>query len=303
MRFINKAFFCVTLACLPAGQLLAHGNPDENWRAVAEQPAADTLQVQVLNSPLGKQLIVANTGSQLLEIFGSGGRPFLQIGPEGVSADFAAPDWYRTQNPGKRQLPPGVTDNASPDWKPVSRETSWGWYDSRLGAVDQHAAKPRWSIPATLDGQPLALTGHLVSMSAARTLFQPRITQKASLSKVKSKIVPDVTPALLLEYHGDNTLVVVDEDGAPLLRLNRSGVYANTLSESWRRLGRAAQNNRDEGWARIASTPCYTWPDARLKRGDKATGNHWQIPVTEDGQDYVISGDWASIEIGQYNSE
>lgn len=295
---MNRIHFCLLLACFAANQVLGHGNPGESWRAVADPPPVDSLQVQAHNSPLGKQLVVANHSDKVLEVTGPSGQAFLRIGPNGVMADFAAPDWYRTQNPGKRPLPPGVEENSAPDWKAVSRDTSWGWFDPRLAAVDETTAQPTWTVPAKLGNQSIALTGRLVSLSAARTLHHPRITGRGSSEGIKTKIVPDVIPALLLEYSGDKSVLIFDEQGEVMLRMNSSGVYANTKSESWRRLGRATREDNGNTWTRVSPTPRYTWPDSRLIFDEASPKSTWTIPVREGDREYAIGGDWASIKIG-----
>lgn len=297
-RSLQHLILC--LLCLGQAQLYAHGNPSESWRTLADQPPHESLIVQVHNSPLGKQLIVANEGSRVLEITGPEGRPFLRIGPQGVDADFAAQAWYHTQNPGKRPLPETARDSAAPaDWRTVSKNPSWGWFDPRLTATDKDSAgKPIWAVPAKLGGEPVKLTGYSESMSAARELHHPRVKSEILPEKVILKIIPDVAPAILIAYNGSNALVVYGQNGHPFLRFNRNGVYANTNSAEWRALGRAAATPDNSHWAHLSPTPRYTWPDPRLVFGSNTGEQQWSIPVAEAGRDYTITGDWKTIAVG-----
>lgn len=284
---------------IAAGSAFGHGNSSEQWRTVADPAPDPSLVVQVHNSPLGKQLIVANHGSKPLELKGPKGRSFLRIGPDGVSADVAAPVWHQTQNPGKRPLPKGAGEDIAPDWRPISSEPSWGWFDPRLSDIDpeKDEANPKWVVPATLGNKSVALTGYSVSLSAARTLHHPRISRDSSAPQLNTKIIPDVVPAILVEYTGDKSIIVFSDDGGELLRLDASGVYANTTNEGWKKLGRPAGNTSTGKWERISPTPRYTWPDSRLLYTQSSADKNWTIPVREGDKEYAISGDWATIKL------
>ncbi|WP_372780162.1 hypothetical protein [Litorivivens sp.] len=300
MRNVSRLKACLLLCavCLAAGQAWAHGSEAENWRVVANPPPSESLTVQIHNSPLGKQIVVANKGKDTLIVTAPEGRPFLRIGPEGVLADFAAAAWYSTQNPGKRATPPQAQNPDAPaQWKPVSDQPHWVWFDPRLSPSeeDQHISQKQWHIPARLGDKDIALTGRFMSMKPPATLWQPRINRDALPAGIQARIIPDPKPAIMLEYKGRGKLFVLDGNKQPLFQLSDLGVFVNTDSQDWKTLGRAPQQP-ETPWIKISTTARYSWPDPRLKNTSNTTQQEWIIPIVVNGRELSIRGIWVPIE-------
>lgn len=290
----------ITLALTLAGAAHGHGDKSEQWRAVADAPR-EPLVVQVYNSPLGKQIVVANTGDETLEIDGPDGRPFLRIGPDGVSADYAAPAWYATQNPGERPLPEHVAaGDGAPRWQRVRVESHWGWFDPRLVPTDAHASseEKRWRIPARLGGETRPLTGRFLPLSAPREWRYPRLSRESVPPDLGVRLIPDPAPAIMAEYRGVEPLVVLDRAGEPMLRFTADGVYANPASAGWQALGRPPRSESGAGWVSVSPTPRYSWPDRRLLPAASPPAQ-WRIPIVIEGRQTALTGDWVTVQTGQ----
>lgn len=140
---MSLALLCifVALAALLGMPELAkadHPNDTPITASLGEKPSSlDDITVQVQDSQ-GPQLIVENGTDQPLEIYDGEGVPFLRIGPEGVEANRKAKAFYETYGPEGIPAPEearGATQDearSSPDWRQVSDQRSWGWFDHRL---------------------------------------------------------------------------------------------------------------------------------------------------------------------------
>src|SRR5688572_23073180 len=81
------------------------------------------------------QVNLSVVSGEAVSVLDGNGRPFLRVGADGVEGDYAAPAWHQSavvpKLPGLR-LPEGVSAASAPDWRLVTRATTWAWFDPRI---------------------------------------------------------------------------------------------------------------------------------------------------------------------------
>jgi hypothetical protein len=135
-------------------------------------PPAPGVQVTLRPTESAPYLTIRVRGTHTVEVLGLEGEPFARIGAEGAFVNQRSPSLYLTEDSEKR--PPRRRDQGlgAPDWKRVSPEPVFNYFDPR--AEWPHSQPPedvrrlgervtvfRWEIPALYDGQPIVLKGHV----------------------------------------------------------------------------------------------------------------------------------------------
>ncbi|MGI0128880.1 MAG: hypothetical protein ACREEC_01775, partial [Thermoplasmata archaeon] len=150
---------------------------------IIPKPAGVDIEVK---QSLVPELVVANPTPTMLEVLNATGRPFLRIGPGGVFADFATPDWYTTNSPVGIADTPAFAQaaNAPSRWVNISPTPSWGWFDHRMHPVPVPEGPPhntgvteisRWIVPFEYGTQKVEVLGH-ISWVSLQGLFRQTLT-------------------------------------------------------------------------------------------------------------------------------
>lgn len=303
IRLWNATLAAAALAA--AGAALAHGTDSTPVKArFGTMPRALKgvhAQVQTTVAP---QMVLENDSPKTLEILDTHGRAFLRIDKDGVSADLAAPAWYRTQTASRGlPLPKGVSEQAPPHWAKVQDKPNWGWFDPRLRTEGievsdaiSDAGRPvtlkHWSIPVRFDGKSAALSGSFNYEPLPGGVMVSRLTSSPSPAPgVTVSVAPGTVPAMFIRNDGDKPLVVMDVHQRPYLRIGPKGTAAN-----------AAKAGEPVHWVTISDAPRYTWTEPRATYKDlippkplrdathTVTVDHWSLPVTLGGKPLAVKG-------------
>jgi hypothetical protein len=222
---------CVSaLALLVAPSASAHPN-HQGERAVVERvtPSLDGVEVHGLADGFGK-IALSTSGSTSAVVLSDSGQPILRVGPKGVEANQASPDWYRVNEPlGIAQVPPTATPKAPDSWVRISTLRSWEWFDHRI-----HPAGPKkikqWSIPIEADGKKATIKGR---SSPPPGVLDFRLQDKQPAPKVTVSTINVPNPALRIRNDGDKPVDVLGPDGEVFARISSSGAQINVHSPGW----------------------------------------------------------------------
>jgi hypothetical protein len=165
-------------ALLVAGPAQAHvggGVAGSNFdgRVLAVTPAMPGVDVAVLS--FGDDLELVNRTGTEVAVPGYSDEPYLRIGPDGVWRNRNSPATYiNLDRYARTPLPPNADPLAAPDWQQVSTDSAYVWHDHRTHWMSQGLLPPAvtadpthshrvftWTIPMTLGGAPVAVTGEL----------------------------------------------------------------------------------------------------------------------------------------------
>jgi hypothetical protein len=135
-------------------------------------PAAAGLTVTVLDSD-DRLDLNNNTGKPLI-ILGYQGEPYLAFRDGKVFRNSHSPATYLNDDRfGQVELPRQANPKASPDWVEIGQRETYDWHDHRIhwmskslppkvaATKDQPQHVFDWTVPGTLDGQPLRIAGSL----------------------------------------------------------------------------------------------------------------------------------------------
>lgn len=98
-----------------------------------------------------------------------------------------------------------------------------------------------------------------------------------AIEGVDVAVVTSVTEQLVLANHTQDVVEILDDAGAPFLRIGPDGVHANLTSPSWYQtnnpfgLGQVpdeAQQGAEPRWAQVSAEPSWGWFDHRLHPAD-----------------------------------
>lgn len=270
-------------------------------------PAEVVVQVQ---AGLATQLVASNPTSTVLEVLGTGDRPFLRLSRDGVFADVAARDFFATSSPSGAV--PGGSAAGPARWVQISAGDSWGWYDHRLHPADLRAPADE-QRPARLAefGVPLRYGDRSVT-ARGRITFRPllggfEVAADPAPQGLSVSALPGRLPALFLTAPVGVT--VLGRDGEPFVRFTAQGVQVNERSrthvEDRQARGLAVpQPSTEVSWQLVAPrAQSYTWLDARLRfpddlppedvlrRDEPTVVQQWEVPVVLDGQPQLLTGD------------
>ena len=164
-------------AAEPAG---AHGGGSEgptatNFRTTITSivPAVDGVTLGVIDAGSRLELHVFNSAEVI--VFGYQDEPYLRVGTDGVFQNLLSPATYlNASRDGGDAVPSSVDPAAAPEWRRVSGGTTVRWHDHRahwmggerppMAAAEADSAQivnPAWSVPFTVNGEPVLVTGQL----------------------------------------------------------------------------------------------------------------------------------------------
>ncbi len=288
----------------------------------AVTPAVAEVEIDVVTSA-ADQLVAQNPTTTLLEVLADGGETFLRISAAGVEANLASPDWYRSATPeGDGRVPPTASAGAPAEWVPVSKMSSWGWFDHRLheqraetapgrstrrAAGDGSVRLASWTVPMRYGSQDLTVTGH-------REFVRPPGRFRAALTDeidgVRGGVVEGTVPAVSIAVASGRSLVVLGEGGEPMARVGPTGAEANVASPTWR-LTAASGGAVPDGtvgvdelprWQPLGPGSTLTWLEPRARYPDPlpptpilrarrtTVVRTWKVPVELDGRSTELIG-------------
>jgi hypothetical protein len=313
---------------LPAAPAWAHSG-DGLAQPVVDQvsPLPPGITVQVAYS-VNYELLVGDRTAQAITFLADSGEPFLRIGPAGVEGNFASPTFYASNAPeGLSRFPdqakPGP--DVPPDWRKISAQPEWGWYDHRLHPTVSYvppaiirAAKPAvlgpWRIPFRVGdgaGQPGEVKGRFEFRPPTGSYTMVQQSSPSPADGVKIQVVPSATvPAVFVENLGPETVLVLGRDGEPFARIGPKITEVNLKSPTWAEIEQArghdppaeADSAAAPQWQAVSDTPRWSWPEFRaaapgadppaavVKAGRAVTVKTWSIPYLIADRRAAVAG-------------
>jgi len=300
----------LSISLVWAATALAHdvGGAEARFRLDPLPRALAGIVVEV-HTTLAPQLVVENKTDKTLEVLDENGVPFLRLRRGGVEGNFSVDELYRSDSPmsvARSATPAG----AAPNWKPLSSNPSWGWFDERLrvaaaaAGARHHDHLRRWRVPLHIDGVAVAVTG-TADTSPNPGSWDVRLTSPHEpVAGVHVILLPGRVPALFLETSTNESVIVLGSSGEPFLRFDSRGVDANVRSASWREnaLARGEQvalpidPKAPPDWKSVSSSSKYGWVEFRAWPGSDEPNTHapaafrWSVPLEVGSQKIAVEG-------------
>jgi len=154
----------------PPTQALAHeGNSSHRSEIRRVQPDIPGLSIEVLN--YDDRLLLVNRSGKTAFVRGYDDEPYLRIRSGGaVEVNKRSPTYYLNEDRfAQVDVPAQADEKAPPRWEVVGSSGRYEWHDHRIHWMSRslppkaEAAKDKphhvfdWTIPARLDGKPLAI--------------------------------------------------------------------------------------------------------------------------------------------------
>ena len=275
------------------------------------EPALPEEVVVQVQAGIATQLVASNPTSTVLEVVGTGGRPFLRISRAGVEADVGSAEFFTTSSP-SGAAPRGAGDEPA-RWVRISSGSSWGWYDHRLHP-EQVRAPADEDRPARLADFAVPLRyGEQQVTARGRVDFRPLlggflVSADPAPAGLTVQALPGRLPGVFLSAQPGVRVSVEGRDGEPFLRITDAGVEVNVRSRTHVE-DRAARGQQVEP---PAPTPefrllapgarSWTWLDTRLRypadlppqpalTADGPTRlQAWELPAEVDGRPAELTG-------------
>ncbi|MGH9023941.1 MAG: hypothetical protein ACRDV9_12720, partial [Acidimicrobiia bacterium] len=290
----------------------AHGGREQPIRPVVTgiEPDATGVSAKVIYTGAW-QLRLTNTTERELSILDPEGRPFLQIGPGGVLANFASPSWYESNSPDGLGRAPADLPEPGPDLRTVAKDPSWTWFDARLRADPR--ALPRdiaesgegarlgnWSIPVRYGDRTGRIHGYLWYEPVLGTYRHAITSSKIPAPGVTVGLVAaGAIPAMRIENATDLPVTLIGRADEPFARIG-TDVEVNLRSPTWQEIAQSsgqvptitADAAAEPLWRLVLNGPRWSWPEFRGRPPDAepsrgvATGTtasvvkRWSVPLT-----------------------
>jgi hypothetical protein len=279
------------------------------------------------------QISLSVVSGQHVEVLDENGRPFLRIGPGGVDGDYGAPAWYASavtpKLTGALRLPQEIGPGSAPDWRAVSRGTTWAWFDPRIksepGTVTPQmaarAARARlrdFAVPLRVGDGAATILGYLEFEPPRgvyhHTMQSPeRLAAGVEVGLLEGQAVPTIT----VKNNSDKTVTALGQDGEPFLRVG-TVVEANLGSPTWVIVGRSmdrlpkqlADSTAKPTWEKISEGRLMSWPDFRsrppdsepqvmgVRPGSAIVVRRWSIPLRIEDQAVEVRGTTEFVTFG-----
>lgn len=171
---MKRALLAALAAVVVAPTAFAHGggNPGFLSTVTALRPPVTGLRVTVLD--WDDRLRLENESGRTIVIEGYEGEPYLRFAADGVYRNTRSPAVYLNESRyGEVELPSAADPDAPPEWEKVAGGSTYEWHDHRVhwmspippprvqAAPDERHHIFDWSVPAEVDGRPLAIAGTL----------------------------------------------------------------------------------------------------------------------------------------------
>jgi hypothetical protein len=174
-RLVGAALAAALVGLAVSPAVAAHSDGGElGFRSTVTgiAPPVDGLVARVLDSD--DRLELTNETGQRLVVLGYEGEPYLEFRDGRVYRNRRSPATYlNDERFGDVTIPDEADPKAEPRWEEVSPRQRFDWHDHRIHWMSRElppkvqAAKDRaqhvfdWKVPATLDGEPLVISGSL----------------------------------------------------------------------------------------------------------------------------------------------
>lgn len=171
-RVLLAAVVAALVVCSTAAAHGGGGALGFRSKVTGIKPAASGLSITVLD--YDDRLELRNETGKPLVILGYEGEPYLAFRDGRVYRNDRSPATYLNDDRyGQVQLPAKADAKAAPRWIEVSPREDFDWHDHRIHWMSTtlpptiQAAKDKphhvfdWTVPARLDGKPLAIAGSL----------------------------------------------------------------------------------------------------------------------------------------------
>ena len=277
----------------------------------AVEPALPDEVVVQVQAGIATQLVASNPTSTVLEVVGTGGRPFLRISRAGVEADVGSAEFFTTSSPSGAA--PRTAGEKPPRWVRISSGSSWGWYDHRLhpeqvrapADEDRPARLSDFEVPLRYGDQQVAVRG--------RVDFRPLlggflVSADPAPTGLTVQALPGRLPGVFLSAQPGVQVAVEGRDGEPFLRITDAGVEVNVRSrthvEDRAARGQAVDPPATEPRFELLGPRArsWTWLDTRLRYpadlppqpalgADGPTRlQTWELPAEVDGRPAPLTG-------------
>lgn len=260
------------------------------------------VRLRSLPGGIGK-LSLESRGAKTVVVLGRDRQPVLRVGPDGVDANRAAPEWYAFNEPlGIAVVPPGASPAAPPRWERVSARPYWEWFDHRLHPEGATAETGRWTVPLKVGSRTIRARGRnaIVPGQLAVAFDRP-----APVDGVEVTAITRPGLALRITNDSERPVEVLGSEGELFARIGPRGTEVNLRSPTW---ALAAQSrNRSllddvfdpsapPRMELISTSTELIWPDPRLTDfeeippsagEDPVTLHEWSVPLRSAGGDRV----------------
>jgi hypothetical protein len=281
---LGLAMALLGLVAPPAG---GHGG-DLLARPIIERvrPQVDGVVAEVAFS-VNFEIILENKTSTDVSVVAPTGEAFLRIGPQGVFANWTSPFWFDSNSPaGSGQAPDWVKPGPehAPDWRRVSADPSWGWYDHRLHPVERYIdpeiKKKRepsrlgdWSVPIRYGDQDGGIEGYFEYKPPVGSWKTVLKSSDSPAEGVKVGIVSsEIIPALYVENNSPKTVMVLGREGEPFVRLGpkaevniTSPLYVEITQARGQTPRLPADAQAAPSWEEVGSRPRWGWLELRAR--------------------------------------
>jgi hypothetical protein len=233
------------------------------------------------------EVILENKSPTEVSVIAPTGEAFLRIGPQGVFANWTSPFWFDSNSPaGAGRMPDWVKPGPEnpPDWRRVSADPSWGWYDHRLHPVERYvdpkikakrqtARLGNFSIPIRYGDQDGGIEGYFEykpPLGSWKTVLK---SSETPAEGVKVGIVSsNIIPALYVENNSPKTVTVLGREDEPFVRLGpkaevnvASPLYVEIAQAKGETPNASADAQAPPNWQEVGTRPRYGWLELRAR--------------------------------------
>jgi hypothetical protein len=276
---------------------------------------------------LPPRMTARNDGTAVLEIPAAGGEPLFRIGPDGSFGNVRSPSYRSAVDPFRVLGAPATKSGPGPDWRKLSADPIWRWYEDRANlhgrvpAAIAATAGPvdvaRWHIPAKLGGKAISIAGRIV-WKAPKGQIRARVLPPRWAPKgVEVTALQGPLPGLQVRNSTPVVFEILGRDNAPFARIGASGVDVNTQSVTWAdSKGIPEPAGAGPRWRHETDLPVLIWVESRaaygrsdppeeVERGKKEQVLlRWEVPASLGGKHVVIQGEtyWRPLGVATKRS-